>query len=79
MFFDSRIAYLLETGYFEKGKTWNKLTQAKTTTEISELEKALQNKSNTASRVGSHVLKSLTEEDKTSKNNIDSMRGIFNK
>jgi hypothetical protein len=79
MFFDSRIAYLLETGYFEKGKVWNKVSQAKTTTEISELEKALQGKSNTGTKSGSHVIKTLTEEDKTSKSNIDSMRGIFDK
>jgi len=78
MFFDSRLAYLLETGYFEKGKPWNKASQAKTTAEISELEKALQDKSNTASKTGAHVLRSL-EEDKTAKDNIESMRGIFGK
>jgi len=78
MFFDSRLAYLLETGYFEKGKAWNKASQAKTTTSISDLEKAIQDKSNTVSKAGTHVLRSL-EEDKTTKANIDSMRGIFGK
>jgi hypothetical protein len=76
MFFDSRIAYLLETGYFEKDKPWNKASQAKVTSEISDLEKALKDKSNTASKTGAHVLRSL-EEDKTSKDNIESMRGMF--
>lgn len=78
MFFDSRLAYLLETGYFVKGATWNKASQAKVTTEISDLEKALQDKSNTVSKTGTHVLRSA-EEDKISKSNIDSMRGIFDK
>lgn len=78
IFFDSRLAYLLETGFFEKGKTWTKAGMAKTTKEITELEAALKNRNNTTSISGSPVIKSL-EEDKTVKSNIDSMRGIFGK
>jgi hypothetical protein len=76
MFFDERLAYLFSTGFFEKGKLWTKAAQAKTTKEITELEKALRSKSNTASQVGSPVLRS-PEQDKTLKDNIDSLRGIF--
>jgi hypothetical protein len=52
MFFDSRIAYLLETGFFEKGKAWTKIKAVKTTKESSELEEHLKRKNNTGSRTG---------------------------
>ena len=77
-FFDTKLAYLLATDFFEKGKTWTKVTNAKTTKEVSELEKTLQSKSNTASKTGAPVLRS-PEQDKTTKDNIDSMRGVFGK
>jgi len=76
MFFDERLSYLFATGFFEKGKLWTKASQVKITKDISELEKALQKHSNTAGTVGSPVLRS-PEIDKTVKDNIDSMRGIF--
>ena len=76
LFFDSRLAYLLETGFFEKGKPWNKAGQAKVTKEVSTLEKALEGKKNTRTTTGSPVIINL-EQDKTSQDNIDSMRGIF--
>ncbi len=78
MFFDTRLAYLLETGFFEKGKPWTKAAQVKTTKEVSELEKVLKDKSNTASKTGAPVIRTA-EQDKTSKDNIDAMRGIFEK
>jgi hypothetical protein len=74
VFFDSRLAYLLETGFFEKGKTWNKASQAKTTKEISDLEKAI--KKNTKTSTGTPIIQNM-ELDKTAKDNIESMRGIF--
>jgi hypothetical protein len=78
-FFDTRLAYLLETGFFEKGKTWTKAGQAKVTKEATELERVLKSKGgNTDSKIGSPVLRS-PELDKTTKDNIDSMRGIFGK
>jgi len=76
MFFDERLAYLFSTGYFDKGKLWTKAAQAKTTKEITELERALKSKSNTGSPVGTPVLRN-PEQDKTLKDNIDSLRGIF--
>jgi hypothetical protein len=76
VFFDSRLAYLLETGFFEKGKAWNKASQAKTTKEISALETELKNRS--ASTIGSPVIKT-PDQDKTTRDNIESMRGVFGK
>lgn len=52
VFFDSRIAYLLETGFFEKGKSWDKVKRIKTTKESSELEEHLSKKRNTSSSTG---------------------------
>jgi hypothetical protein len=76
IFFDSKLAYLLETGFFEKGKAWTKASMSKTTKEVSELEKALSSKRNTGSSIGSHVTLNI-EQEKTARDNIDSMRGIF--
>ena len=76
MFFDERLAYLYSTGFFEKGKPWNKVANVKTTKEISELEKALQKQRNTSGTVGSPTLRN-PEQEKATKDNIDSMRGIF--
>lgn len=78
MFFDERLAYLLSTGFFEKGKPWTKAAQSKVTKEVSELERILKDRSNTASLTGSSVLRS-PEQEKTIKDNIDSMRGVFGK
>ena len=52
MFFDSRIAYLLHTGYFEKDKPWDKIKNIKTSKEASELEDYLSDYKNTSSRSG---------------------------
>jgi len=76
MFFDERLSYLYVTGFFEKGKLWNKVASAKVTKNISELEDALAKKKNTFGSVGSPVLRN-PEIDKTARDNIDSMRGIF--
>ena len=73
MFFDTRAAYLLETGFFEKGKSWTKAAQSKLTKEVNELEKAIKSK---ASSSGTPVLRT-PELDATTKSNIDAMRGIF--
>lgn len=77
-FFDERLAYLYATGFFEKDKPWTKAAQSKTTKEISELERALKSKNNTESKVGSPILRGI-QQDKTTKDNIDSMRDIFGK
>lgn len=74
MFFDERLSYLLITGFFDKGKPWTKASQAKVTKEISDLEQAI--KSKTEETVGNPVLRNPKEE-KTTKDNIDSMRGLF--
>lgn len=64
MFFDSRIAYLLETGFFEKGTPWNKIKSVKTTQESSELEEHLSKRRNTASSSGLNIRsKDLTSEE----------------
>jgi hypothetical protein len=79
IYFDSRLAYLLETGFFDKGKTWTKASQSRTTKEISELEKVLSDKKNTSTKSGSPVIVTTAEEEKSAKNNIDSMRGVFSR
>jgi len=76
MFFDSKLAYLLETGFFDKGKPWTKFTQTKVTKDITDLEKVLQKKNNTATTTGSYTMRT-PEQEKTVKDNIDSMRGIL--
>ena len=76
IFFDQRLAYLYSTGFFEKGKPWTKAVQSKATKEISDLEKALDKKKNTGSGSGAPVMRS-PEQEKTVKDNIDSMRGVF--
>ncbi len=76
MFFDERLAYLYATGFFDKGKPWTKVSQAKLTKDITELEKALDKKKNTLGLSGTTVLRT-PEQEKTVKDNIDSMRGIF--
>lgn len=78
IFFDSKLAYLLETGFFEKGKPWTKASMSKTTKEVSELEKVLSSKKNTVSSMGSPVILNI-EQEKTTRDNIESMRGIFGK
>lgn len=78
IFFDSRLAYLLETGFFEKGKPWTKASTSKTTKEVSELERVLNSKKNTGSSVGSPPLFNI-EQEKSARDNIESMRGIFGK
>jgi len=78
IFFDSKLAYLLETGFFEKGKVWTKASMSKTTKEVSELEKVLSSKKNTGSSIGNHVTLNI-EQEKTTRDNIESMRGIFGK
>jgi hypothetical protein len=78
MFFDERLAYLFATGYFNKGKTWDKVVNVKATKTITELEKAIESKRNTGTTVGHTVLQNANI-DPTSKSNIDSMRGIFGK
>lgn len=78
IFFDSKLAYLLETGFFEKGKPWTKASLSKTTKEVSELEKVLSSKKNTGSSMGSPVILNI-EQEKTTRDNIESMRGIFGK
>jgi hypothetical protein len=76
VFFDSRLAYLYETGFFDKGKSWTKASQAKTTKEVSNLEKAIESRKNTFSTTGTPVIRN-SELEKTAKDNIDAMRGIF--
>jgi len=50
--FDTKIAYLYETGFFEKGKSWDKVKRVKTTRESSELEEHLSKRRNTSSSTG---------------------------
>lgn len=63
MFFDSRVAYLLETGFFDKGKSWDKIKSVKTTEDIDSLEKYIEKRSNTGSSVGRGA--QITEEEET--------------
>lgn len=74
--FDSRIAYLLETGFFEKGKTWDKIKNVKTTKEASELEDYINNKrKNTSSSTGLAPQNDI--EDQKLKDIIDSTGSIL--
>ena len=76
MFFDERLAYLYSTGFFDKDKPWTKASQAKVTKEISALEAALEKKKNTGTTSGTSTFKTQAQ-DKTSRDNIESMRGLF--
>jgi hypothetical protein len=78
LFFDQRLAYLLTTGFFNKDKPWDKVVAVSTTKAANALEQALKDRSNTASSSGTSIMRT-PEQDKTSKANIDSMRGIFGK
>ncbi len=61
--FDAKVAYLLETGFFEKGKTWDKIKTVKTTKEASELEDYINSKKkNTGSLVGSNPIDTVEEQ-----------------
>lgn len=62
MFFDSRIAYLLHTGYFEKDKPWDKIKNIKVSKEASELESYLSNRKNTGSRSGTNLNLELQDQ-----------------
>lgn len=61
VFFDSRLSYLLETGFFEKGKTWDKIKKVKTTKEASELDEFISK--NTSSRTGRLSTKEVSNDD----------------
>jgi len=50
--FDAKLAYLVETGFFEKDKPWTKIKSVKVSKEASALEEALNKKNNTVSRTG---------------------------
>ncbi len=52
VFFDMRLAYLLENDFFVKGKAWNKINAVKTTKEASRLEDFLSSQKNTGSKTG---------------------------
>lgn len=56
-FFDLRLAYLKENGFFVKGKPWDKIKNIKVTKEANQLEDYLSKKKNTGSRVGSFSTK----------------------
>jgi hypothetical protein len=74
MFFDMRLSYLLETGFFEKGKAWSKAAQSKLTKQVTDLEKAIQSKS---SSTGTPTIRTPEYLDPTVKSKIDEMRGLF--
>ena len=76
MYFDSRLAYLLETGFFEKNKPWNKLKNVKVTKEVSQLEEALKRNKNTGSRSGRAVGGS-TMQDPSLRKTLDATRSIL--
>jgi hypothetical protein len=76
MYFDSRLAYLLETGFFEKNKPWNKLKNVKVTKEVSQLEEALKRNKNTGSRSGRSVGGS-TMQDPSLRKTLDATRSIL--
>lgn len=52
LLFDTKVAYLVETGFFEKDKPWDKIKTVKTTKEASELEDRLSSLKNTDSTKG---------------------------
>ena len=69
--FDKKIAYLMETGFFED-KPWNKFKSAKVTKEVNELEDFLNN--NSSKRTG---VMSLGKEDMTASDMIKSTAAIL--
>lgn len=74
--FDTRLAYLLETGFFEKGKPWNKIKNVKVTKEVSKLEEALKRNKNTGARSGRTVGGSSIQ-DVSLRKTLDATRAIL--
>lgn len=69
MEFDTKLAYLLETGFFEKGKSWDKLKAVITTKSSDTLTEFLKNKSGgvksgiiTGGAVGDKKLKAIIDD-----------------
>lgn len=57
--FDMKLAYLVQTGFFEKGKAWDKIKNVSTTKEANKLEEFL---SNGTTRTGRMRVKDSSEE-----------------
>lgn len=76
--FDAKLAYLVDTGFFEKDKPWDKLKTVKTSKEASRLEDYLSDKKNTTSRKGSPPSLNSTDPKKISEI-VKSTRSILNK
>jgi hypothetical protein len=57
--FDQKLAYLLQTGFFEKGKSWDKVKTVKTTNEANELEQFL---ANNTTRTGTMRVRDTSKE-----------------
>jgi len=77
MHFDSRLAYLLETGFFEKDKPWNKIKSVKTTKEVSDLEKYLSSSKNTGSISGRAAMSIDALETASLRKTLDATRSIL--
>jgi hypothetical protein len=58
--FDHKLAYLVQTGFFEKGKSWDKVKNVKTTKEVSHLEEFL--KTNSSSKSGRATSNMINKE-----------------
>jgi len=78
IFFDTRLAYLLETGFFDKNKPWNKLSASAVTKQVTKLEEEIK-KRNSSLGSGSSNVSSVFGGLRTrgEKDNIEAMRGLF--
>lgn len=71
--FDAKLAYLVETGFFDDSKTWRKLVSSKETHEASALEKHLRNTRKNAGTVNSTMSSSGGDLDDL----VSSMKSII--
>lgn len=78
LYFDSKLAYLVDTGFFEKDKPWDKIKNVKTSKEASRLEEYLSDKKNTTSRKGTPPTLNTTDPQNI-KDLVKSTRSILNK
>lgn len=75
--FDAKLAYLVETGFFEKDKPWDKMKNIANTKKASALEKHLDTKKNTGSSSGTSVVRNMDQSQVNIKKLIDSTKSIL--
>jgi hypothetical protein len=75
--FDAKVAYLYETGFFDKDKPWSKIEKVINTKKASELQNYLSKKKNTGSQSGRSVVANDSYNEKNIRKIIDSTQSIL--